>query len=232
MQALILAGLAMLSLASVTTDRASGLLTAGKGAEAFRLIEGQAAEGDGDALDYLGWFHDEGRETVQDHRKAAILYRRAAELGVPHARWRLGVMLDEGTGVDPNPMEAVRLFRLAAAQGFSNAYVSLGVVQSAGRGTPADPAAALESYRHAARLGNVHAFNEIGVVYANGEGVGQDEQEAMAWFAIAAALGNANGARFLAMLADRLGPDAVARAEARANAIAEDYGIKERKLIS
>lgn len=232
MQAVMLAGLVVLSMVSATTDRASSLLSAGKGPDAFRLIEAKAAEGEGDALDYLAWFHDEGRETAQDHQKAAILYRRAAELGIPHARWRLGVMLDEGIGVDPDPTEAVRLFRLAAGQGFSNAYVSLGVMQSAGRGTPMDSVAALDSYRHAARLGNVHAFNEIGVVYANGEGVPQDEQEAMAWFAVAAAHGNQNGARFLAMLADRLGAAAASRAEARANIIAEDYGIKARKRIS
>lgn len=225
----ILTGMAALSLASATTDQARTLLEGGQGAKAFSLVEAKAAQGEADAIDFLAWFHDEGQETPQDHRKAAILYRRAAELGVPHSQWRLGVMLDEGKGVDPDPSEAVRLFRLAAAQGFANAYVSLGVMQSAGRGTAMDLVGALDSYRHAARMGNVHAFNEIGVVYHNGEGVAKDEQEAMAWFMIAAARGDRQAAHFLAILIDRLGESALPRAEARAEAIAVEYGIKERK---
>lgn len=232
MHIFLLAALAALAVTSADIDRARALMSTGKDIEAFALAEKTALTGNAEAIDLLGLFYDEGRGTQQDRAKAALLYRQAADRGVAHAQWRLGVLLDEGSGTETNAKEAVRLFRLAAAQGYSNAYVSLGVMQSAGRGTPRDAAGALASYKQAARMKNIHAFNEIGVVYANGEGVPADPVEAMAWFIVASVHGDAQARRFLGMLVGQKGEADLPRAEARANAIAEEYGLKEGATVT
>jgi uncharacterized protein len=207
-------------------DDARELLRQDRDAEAFVLIEQAAKRDDPKAVDFLAWFYDEGRHVAADKAKAAMLYRRAAGSHVPHAQWRLGVMIDKGEA-NGSLEEAVALFRAAAEQGFTNGFVSLGVMQSTGRGIRRDYAGALQSYKQAARLGNVHAFNEIGVVYSNGEGVPKDEYEALAWFIIAAGSGDDVAPRHVGRLIDRLGESALPAATKRANAIGREYGILE-----
>lgn len=74
-------------------------------------------------------------------------------------------------------------------------------------------------------------LNEIGVVYSNGEGITKDDQED-GLTPDRCAHGNPNGKRYLAMTIDRLGEAALARAQARANAIVVEYGIQERNRVS
>ncbi|MEG3146346.1 tetratricopeptide repeat protein [Sphingomonas sp. RT2P30] len=151
----LLFALAMLaslgSAAEVATWR--DLLAHGKTAEALAAVDKSAATNDPEALDFLGWFYDEGRGVAVDKARAATIYRRAAEAGQKHAQWRLGVMLDTGDGVASDPAQAVAWFRKSAAQGFTNAYVSLGVMYSTGRGVPQSYAGALLAYQEAARRG-------------------------------------------------------------------------------
>jgi TPR repeat protein len=205
-------------------DDARTLLRQSRDAEAFVLIEQAADRNDPMAVDFLAWFYDVGRHVPADKAKAAVLYRWAAESRVPHAQWRLGVMIDEGE-TEGTLEEAVALFRAAAGHGFTNGYVSLGVMQSNGRGMPRDFAGALQSYKQAARLGNIAAFYHIGAVFYNGEGVPKDEYEALAWFIVAAGSGNDLATRHVGRLIDRLGESALPAATERANAIGREYGI-------
>ncbi|MBD3729103.1 MAG: sel1 repeat family protein [Sphingomonadales bacterium] len=215
--------MAAMLMGNVLTDRASDLLRDGKDAEAFELVEQGASMGDAEAVDFLAWFYDSGRHVPQDLASAARLYRQSAAQGVPHAQWRLGVMIDEGSA--PGSLEeAVSLFRQSAAQDFTNAWSSLGVMQASGRGTPLDYVAARKSFETAARMGNVHAFNEIGVMFINGEGVAVDPQEAAAWFAIAATHGDKAAQHYLTTgFTDfDIDPDKLAE---RATEIAREYGL-------
>lgn len=213
-----------------SSDQARELLRDKRDAEAFALIERSAVGNDAKAIDFLAWFYDEGRYVARDLAKAELLYRRAAALSVPHAQWRLGVMIDEGTARRGTPEEAVVLFRQAAAQGFSNAYVSLGVMQSTGRGTPQDFTGALKSYLTAARMKNVHAFNEVGVVYLLGEGVKSDPIEAGAWFAVSAAHDDPKANSYLSKVIERIGEDKVPKIVERANQIGREYGLLDRPI--
>src|SRR5262245_49647955 len=120
----LLALLAFFLIAATPAEEAERLLGQGQDRPAFELIERAAAGGDVEAVDYLGWFYDNGRAVAQDQPRAVGLYRQAAERGNSHAQWRLGVMLDLGEGVTENPAEALSWIRRSAAQNYARAHVS------------------------------------------------------------------------------------------------------------
>ena len=217
--------LAMLTAAG-PADGWRALIKAGKDKEALSQVREAAKGGDPTALDWLGWFYDEGRVVVADKAKAADYYRQAAEKGEPHAEWRYGVMLDTSEGMPLDSKAAMGWFRKAAAQGFSNAYVSMGVMYSGGRGVGLDYAKALDCYRQAAKLHNIHAFNEIGVVYLNGEGVPPDKIEATAYFVIAATHGDSGAQEHLNSMGNDIGGNGLQRAVDRANQLAKEYNLE------
>lgn len=216
----------MLLTAAGPVDDWKALLKAGKDKEALAQVSKVAATGDATALDWMGWFYDEGRGVAADKPRAADYYRQAAEKGEPHAEWRYGVMLDTPEGVSLDSAAAMGWFRKSAAQGYSNAYVSMGVMYSGGRGVGRDYAKALDCYRQGAKLHNVHAFNEIGIVYLNGEGVPPDKIEATAYFIIAATHGDTRAKEHLDTMADDLGEDGLKRGADRATALAKEYDLE------
>ena len=216
----------MLLTAAGPVDGWKALLKAGKDTEALAQVRKVAATGDPTALDWLGWFYDEGRAVPADKAKAADYYRQAAEKDEPHAEWRYGVMLDTAEGVPLDSTAAMGWFRKSAAQGFSNAYVSMGVMYSGGRGVGRDYAKALDCYRQAAKLHNVHAFNEIGVVYLNGEGVPPDKIEATAYFIIAATHGDKRAQEGLNSIGNDIGEEGFKRAADRATELSEEYNLE------
>jgi TPR repeat protein len=201
------------------------LLSAGKEAQAVAEVQARARTGDAEALDFLGWFYDEGRGLPADPAKAADAYRRGAEAGNKHAQWRYGVLLDTGQGVAADPVAAMRWFEKSAAQGFTNALVSIGMLYSGGRGVPKDNAKALASYREAARCRNLSSFAEIGIVYQLGEGVTPDRDEAAAWFLIGATFGDEKAKQLLSRLMDGMDDAAKKKTGERATAIANELKL-------
>jgi len=201
------------------------LLEQGKDAEAVAAVQKRAESNDPEALDFLAWFHDEGRGLPKDLAKAAQLYRRAAEAGQKHAQWRYGVMLDLGEGVAADPVAAMGWFEKSAAQGFRNAMVSIGVLYSTGHGVPQDNAKALAAYQRAARGDALAAFYHIGAIHYNGEGVPADPVEAAAWFMIGATRGDELAKLGLQEAAKDLDEDRLRAAAARATAISKEYGL-------
>lgn len=220
---LLLAGSVLLIAASPAQD-ARQLMEQGRDREAFQLIEKSAQSGDPDAVDYLAWFHDEGRLVPQDHARAVELYRRAAQAGNRHAQWRLGVMLDLGLGTTEAPAEAFVWIKKAADQGSSSAYASLGVMYAMGRGVSVDYQASQRSYRKAAELGERHGFYGVGILYARGEGVPQDLTEALAWMLVAASLGDQDATKAIEGngFRDADGPSSTERARQ----IAKEFGLR------
>lgn len=216
----------LLLIAAAPVDEARRLMAAGQEKAAFELVETAAAANDADAVDYLAWFYDEGRQVQRDRAKAARLYRRAAEAGQRHAQWRLGVMLDLGEDVESDPDEAIGWFRKAAAKGSSNAHASLGVMFATGRGVARDYAELKKHYVQAARLGNPRGFYEVGILFANAQGVERNMTEACGWLIVAGSLGDKDAENALAEgLCEQGNP--VAGAE-RANQIAKEFGLKSR----
>jgi len=85
-----------------------------------------------------------GDGVQQDYAEAAKWYRKAAEQGVAHAQYNLGIMYDNGQGVKQNYAEAVKWFRKAAEQGNSGAQFNMGAMYANGNAVMQNGAAAVD----------------------------------------------------------------------------------------
>ena len=204
-------------------DEADALIEQGRVDEALTLVEEGVAAGTPEAINYQAWLLDNGEYVAADLPRAIALYRRAAELGQPHAQWRLGVLIDEGKA--PGALEeAFALFEAAAEQEFAFAYVSLAVMHATGRGTPQDFAASRRNYELGIAAGNVHAIRGVGVLYALGQGVERDLVEAGAHFLLALRMGNESSQPALSQISGQLSEDELRHMFERANDLARQYG--------
>ena len=219
----VLPAAALLLMANTVVDQARDLMSDGKEAGAFALIEKAAQDGDPEAINYLAWFYDNGRHVDADAEAAMRLYRQAAREGVAYAQWRLGVAIDKGE-TDGKLTEAVSLFRAAADQEFTNAMTSLAVMHATGRGTPLDAEAARELYFKAGQAGNAHAIRGLGVLYLHGEGVEIDPVEAAAYFLVSASRGNEEAAQAFERTAVNFDQATFERAMVRATEVGEIFG--------
>ena len=221
----ILLAIAALACLANTGGEIEALADTGEYEAALSLAREAAADGDAEALDWLGWFYEFGNGVERDPATAARYYRAAAAQGENHARWRLGILIDQGE--TPGELEeAVALFRQAADENYLDAIVSLAVMQATGRGTPQDYGAALQNYMAAAALGSDHAARGVGVMIWNGEGVAKDRPEAAAWFLVSAGMGNEEGQRSLQFALNEMGDAADPRSIGlHASEIAETLGL-------
>lgn len=187
-------------------------------------IQAEAAKGQPDAISTLGWMYETGKGVAADDARAASLYKAAVAQGDSFGQWRLGVMIDQGK-VAGSSAQAVGLFRKAAAQKSPGAMTSLGVMHATGRGVARDYETAMRYYQAAARLGSAHGIEGIGVLYANGQGVERSMDEALAHFLVAASAGDDDALALLMRYMPGSGEPGAAPIYARANAIADTYGV-------
>lgn len=228
MKILLLPLLLVLLCAFSTTSDVQELVDAGRLDEAYALSKKQSAAFDPQGDEALAWFYDQGRVVAEDKAEAARLYRRAAEAGLKHSQWKLGVMLDLGEGVRSDPAEAVAWFEKSAAQHYAKAYVSLGVMHATGRGVAQDFAESRRMYLAGARLGDAHGFFGVGVLFFLGQGVERDPVESFAWMLVSAALENEQAEERLDKY-DLDEADAL-RAVERANEIAKEFELENLEL--
>jgi TPR repeat protein len=189
------------------------------------VVEAEAAKGQADAISTLGWMYETGKGVAEDDVKAASLYRAAIAQNDSFGQWRMGVMIDEGAA-QGTPEQAIALFRRAAAQKSAGATASLGVMYAKGRGVERDYDAAMRYYQAAARMGSAHGIEGIGVLYANGQGVERNRNEALAHWMVAAAAGDEDAMKLLMQHMPGSGAPEAGPIYARANAIADAYGIE------
>ncbi len=116
-------------------------------------------------------------------------------------------MYDNGQGVPQDYAKAAEWFREAAEQGHLNARFNLALMYGDGQGVPKD---------YAADQGYAKAQNNLGVVYANGQGVTQDYVQAHMWFNLAAAQGIEVARENRDILAKKMTPADISKAQAMA----------------
>lgn len=115
-------------------------------------------------------------ETKQaDLRRAAELYRQAADLGLLEAVTSLGVMYQNGSGLPQDFAEALRLYEQAAASGQARAQNNLGLLYVRGNGVAQDYTRAAALFQAAAEQGLAVAMGNLATMYENGYGVPLDE---------------------------------------------------------
>ena len=109
----------------------------------------------------------------EDYIEAALLFRKAADVGHASAQKSLGDMYHEGQGVAEDDARAMMWYRKAADQGNANAQTSIGDLYHNGDGVAKDDAQAMTWYRKAADQGDAAAQIGVGDLYHEGEGVGE-----------------------------------------------------------
>ena len=116
-------------------------------------------------------------------KKAAKLYKRAAELGNAEAMCNLGALYIRGDGVKMDKKKGLQLYRMAADLGNANAQYNVALSSQ-------DDEDVVKYYRLAADQGLTDAEHNLGERYVIGRGVTQDLEEAKRWFGRAAAKGD------------------------------------------
>ena len=108
---------------------------------------------------------------------------------------------------------ALREFRPLAEQGDDDAQSHLGLMYSKGQGVPQDDAEAVRWYRKAAERGNASAQHNLGLMYASGKGAPQDDAQAHMWFNLAATQGDKDAAKNRDIVAKRMTPADISKAQ-------------------
>ena len=100
-----------------------------------------------------------------------------------------------------------------AEKGEADAQYNLGVMYDKGEGVLEDDKEAVKWWRKAAEQGEDLAQISLGIMCFNGEGVLEDIATAYAWFNIAQANGNENGKGNKGILAKKMTPEQLAKAQ-------------------
>ncbi|MGE0045723.1 MAG: TIR domain-containing protein [Hyphomonadaceae bacterium] len=154
-----------------------------------------AQRGKPHALDYIGYAFEVGEDGVaKNERKAARLYKLAADQGNPPAQTHLAYMYEDGRGGLPkDEREAARLYKLAAERGYPAAQNNLALMYENGRGVlPKDEDEAARLYKLAADRGDAFAQTKLALMYQQGRGgLPKSEREAVRLYKLAADQGDA-----------------------------------------
>jgi TPR repeat protein len=119
----------------------------------LRLRAARTAD-DPEELYAQGYRYIVGDGVAKDARKAAELFRKAADKGHAASMFNLGVCYEQGAGVPKNLGTAASLYRQAAEKGMMNAQYNYAVFLLEGRGVRKDRNAAVAWFRKAAAQGH------------------------------------------------------------------------------
>jgi len=137
---------------------------------------------------------------------------------------KLGNAYADGDGVPQDDKTAVKWYTLAAEQGDAFAQTSLGLMYRNGNGVPQDYKTAVKWWTLAAEQGDADAQNNLSLMYALGRGVIQDNVYAHMWGNIAASNGNEGGGELRDIVAERMIPSQIERAQDLAReCVAKNY---------
>ena len=156
-----------------------------------------------------------------DYAQAFKLFSPLAEQGYARAQHNLGVMYGKGQGVIQDYQEALKWYGLAAAQGYANAQFNLGLKYAKGDWVTQDYQEAVKWFRLAAEQGFAEAQFNLGVMYAKGDWVTQNSASAHMWFDLSSSAGDADGAKSRDLIAERMTPQQIEKAQDMARACQE-----------
>ena len=151
-----------------------------------------------------------------DYATALQEWTPLAEAGGVDAQYNLGIMYDNGEGVPQDYKEAVKWYKLAAEQEYASSQFNLGIMYAKGKGVLQDHKEAVKWFKLAAEQGHDGAQSNLGAMYAKGQGVLQDHSIAHMWFNIGAANGNELGGTNRDIVAKKMTPAAISKAQAMA----------------
>lgn len=131
-------------------------------AEAQRIWEHLAEQGDVQSQFFLGVLYDQGPEPIgKDDVQATHWFEKAARQGHVNAQFNLGNAYMNGRGVAQDDEKAVYWWRQAANNGSPNAQFNLGIQYYQGRGVDKDWEKATVYFNRAADNGHAKALELI-----------------------------------------------------------------------
>ena len=183
-------------------ERSLGLAAQKRFDEAFALMLPLAQRGERKAQYIVGESYYWGTGVAQDRTIAVSWYRKAADAGLPEAKFNLAYALKKGIGVAPNPARFEPLLLAAATAGYDKAQHDYSVILRERK----QYKPALKWALRAANQGLVAAQVNAGHLYRLGYGVKASDEEALYWLAIASA-NYKQADQFAKELAQKLGPE-------------------------
>ncbi len=149
--------------------------------------EEQRRREEAESLYQQGLKHCSGEGAEKHIGKAAVCFRKAAELNHAEAQNELAFCYHIGAGVERNEAEALRWYQSAAALGDAQAMFNTGLYHAMGRGgLNKNPEQAALWYRRAADKGNARAQYALGTLCEQGKIPGCGAEEAAEWYQKAA----------------------------------------------
>ncbi|CEG50349.1 Extracellular protein SEL-1 and related proteins [Plasmopara halstedii] len=131
-----------------------------------------ADKGDPDATISLATLYFYGERGVsQDVERAALLYKKAYDLGATDAAYHLGHCYSLGIGVPQNNATAFKYMQEAVNEGNAAAQNELAHMYLHGKGTKRDEEQAVTLFKAAMKQGSVEALYNLGVLYMRGGGL-------------------------------------------------------------
>lgn len=152
------------------------------GGKTIPVLRTLVKQGDVEATFHLATAYSDGVGVKVDHRQAAQLYKKAAELGSAKAAYNYAAALHEGEGVEKDVEGSIGWLRMSADRGFVEAQGSLAYAFAKGNGTEVNLEEAARWYREAAEQGHVSSIVRLGTCYLKGNGVEKDVSAAVHWF--------------------------------------------------
>ncbi len=148
--------------------------------------ERAANNGDGAAMNNLGWLYREGRGGVQDYAKAREWYQKSADTGNASSMFWMGWLSQKGLAGPQDFVAARQWFDKAATGGDGSAMTWNGWLYQNGQGVPKDYGKARSWFEQAAAANNTAGMHNLGNLYRNGWGTPKDDAKAFAWYEKAA----------------------------------------------
>jgi localization factor PodJL len=195
-------------------DAARRAFDGGRVEEGLTLLESAADLGHAGAAYDLSKAYG-GEDGVEpDLERRTHWLNEAAALGDPRARFVVGAALYAEQDQE-SKRKGLAYLESAADAGNARAEHVLGEAYAKGAGVERDPAWGMRWTARAATRGHSAAQRAYGIALMSGVGAPRDYEAAYVWLALAASGDEPSAARLRDVLAKRLDPKALARAEAR-----------------
>ncbi len=168
------------------------------------------------ATDRLLQLYADGHGLPEGRDKIELQLKRFANAQLPRTQFQLGEIYYHGKAVPKDDGVAAEHYTRAAKMGSADAQNRIGQMWATGLHGTLDPQEAASWYRKAAMQGLAEAQFNLGAAYANGTGVKPDPVEAGCWLYLAASQGHGNARKKLDELEQRMTPEQVVQAKAKA----------------
>lgn len=159
---------------AIDRQKADALFDKGEYRQALAEYLNPSLQNDPSVQTRIGWLY----EKLQDDKKSADWYKKAADQGYANAQFNLGMSYEEGKGVSKDYGKAMTLYQNAAKQGHAKAHNAIGGLYEDGLGVSQNYKEAAKWYGKGAELNAPIAMCNLAALQTFGKGVSKDYAKA------------------------------------------------------